>query len=152
MSRELTILHFNSWITLLIPLIMASLVSTALCDRYLLSWTACIASVCSDPTSTSLFLFTDTSIITCLALSPLLTSQKSWYSMFNYSSCCRSRHSPVTLQATQCPQSIFHWTFYLEGKPAFSSYHATICNLKIHLKLSCFFGECSGQRIWIFWK
>lgn len=37
MSQELTILHFNSWITLLIPLIMSSLVSAALCDRYLLS-------------------------------------------------------------------------------------------------------------------
>lgn len=37
MSQELTILQSNSWITLLIPLIMVSLVSAALCDRYLLS-------------------------------------------------------------------------------------------------------------------
>ena len=55
-SQELTILWFNSLITLLIPLLKAILVSAALRDRYLLSWTVCIASVCGDPTSTSPFL------------------------------------------------------------------------------------------------
>ena len=92
MSQELTILCFNTLITLLTPLLKAILMSAALRDRYLLSWTLCISSVCSDPTSTSPFLFTDTYIITCLALSWPLTSTEIMiqrYSMSNYSSCCR---------------------------------------------------------------
>lgn len=42
-SQELTILHFNSLITLIIPLLKAIPVSAALHDRYLLSWAVYIA-------------------------------------------------------------------------------------------------------------
>lgn len=103
-SQELTILRFSSLLTLLIPLLKATLMSAALRDRYLLSWTVCIASVCSDPTSTSPFLFTDTYIITCLALSSSLTSTE-------------TRHSSVTLQATcQCPIEHISFNTFFKGK------------------------------------